>query len=146
MDLRARDWHSPARGQKPTGKSAKTFCVEDWRVVADSGKCIQCGACVVGRPQRALKLVLVTRGSAGALDAFATLSTAANSEENKEATTKIGISSVVSMRGSVGLCGYMLDLAAKGTYYLNCKMGQASISAIAFKGGEPRIRATCRYL
>ena len=83
---------------------------------------IRCGACLVGC-LRALKLVLVTRGSAGALDAFATLSTAANSEENKEATTKIGISSVVSMRGSVGLCGYMLDLAAKGTYYLNCKTG-----------------------
>jgi hypothetical protein len=33
-------------------------------------------------------------------------------------------------RGSVGLCGYVLDLAAKGTYYLNCKTGQASISAL----------------
>lgn len=33
------------------------------------------------------------RGSVGALDAFATLSTAANSEVNNEATTKIGISS-----------------------------------------------------
>jgi len=89
-----------------------------------------------------------TRGSSGALDAFATLSTAANSEVNKEATTKIGISSGVSMRGSVGLCGYVLDLAAKGTYYLNCKTGQASISAIAFKGSEQktRIRAVCGYL
>jgi hypothetical protein len=38
-----------------------------------------------------------TRGSAGALDAFATLSTAANSEVNKEATTKTRISS--------GFCG-----------------------------------------
>ena len=68
----------------------------------------------------------VARGSAGALDAFATISAAANSETNKEATTRIGISSGVSMRGSVGLCGYLLDLAAKGTYYLNCKTGQAS--------------------
>jgi len=58
----------------------------------------------------------VARGSAGALDAFATLSTAANSEVNKEATTKIWISSGVSMRGSVGLFSYVLDLAAKGTY------------------------------
>ncbi len=58
----------------------------------------------------------VARGSAGALDAFATLSTAANSEVNKGATTKIGISSGVSMRGSVGLFSYVLDLAAKGTY------------------------------
>jgi hypothetical protein len=33
----------------------------------------------------------VARGSAGALDAFATLSTAANSEVNKQATTKIVI-------------------------------------------------------
>ena len=40
------------------------------------------------------------------------------------------------MRGAVGLCGYVLDLAAKGTYYLNCKTGQESISAIAFKGSE----------
>jgi hypothetical protein len=52
------------------------------------------------------------------------------------------------MRGSVGLSGYVLDLAAKGTYYLNCKTGQASISAIAFKGSEQktRIRAVCGYL
>jgi exonuclease VII large subunit len=88
------------------------------------------------------------RRSAGALNVFATLSTAANSEVNKEATTKIGISSGVSMRGSVGLSGYLLDLAAKGTYYLNCKTGQASISAIVFKGSEQktRIRAVCGYL
>lgn len=87
------------------------------------------------------------RGSARALDDFATHSTAANSEVNKEATTKIGISSRVSMR-SVGLSGYVLDLAAKGTYYMNCKTGQASISAVAFKGSEQktRIRATCGYL
>jgi len=47
----------------------------------------------------------------------------------------------------VGLNGYVLDLAAKGTYYLNCKTGQASISAIALKGSEQktRIRATCGY-
>jgi len=32
----------------------------------------------------------------------------------------------------------VLDLAAKGTYYLNCKTGQASISAIAFKGSEQK--------
>ncbi len=88
------------------------------------------------------------RGSAGALDAFASLSTAANSEVNKEATTKIVISSGVSMRGSVCLGGYVLDLAAKGTYYLNCKTEQASISAIALKGSEQktRIRAVCGYL
>lgn len=59
----------------------------------------------------------VTRAAAGALDAFATLSTASNSEANKETTTKIGISSGVSMRGSVSLCGYILDLEAKGMYY-----------------------------
>jgi hypothetical protein len=90
----------------------------------------------------------VARGSAGALDAFATLSTTANSEVNKEATTKIGISSGLSTRGWVCLCGYVLDLAAKGIYYLNCKTGQASISAIAFKGSEQktRIRAVCGYL
>ena len=90
----------------------------------------------------------VARGSAGALDAFAALSTAANSEVNKEATTKIDISSGVSMRGSVCLCGYVLDLAAKETYYLNCKTGRASISTIAFKGSEQktRIRAVCGYL
>lgn len=90
----------------------------------------------------------VIRRSTEALDAFSTLSTAANSEVNKEATTKIGISSGVSMRGSVGLSGYVLELAATGTYYLNCKTGQASISAIAFKGSEQktRIRAVCAYL
>lgn len=50
----------------------------------------------------------VARGSAGALDAFATLSTAANSEVNKEATTKIWISSRVLHEGVGGpfwLCG-----------------------------------------
>ena len=90
----------------------------------------------------------VTRGSAGALDVFATLSTAANSEVNKEANTKIEISSGISMRGSVGLCGCVMDLAAKGTYYLNRKTGQASISAIAFKGSEQktRIRAVCVFV
>ena len=33
-------------------------------------------------------------------------------------------SSGVSMGGSVGLCGYVLDLAAKGMYYPNCKTGR----------------------
>ena len=90
----------------------------------------------------------VTRAAAGALDVFATLSTAANSEVNKETTTKIGISSGISMRGSVSLCGYVLDLAAKATYYLNCKTGQASMTAIAFKGSEQKtkVRAVCAYL
>jgi len=48
----------------------------------------------------------------------------------------------------VGLSGYVLDLEAKGTYYLNCKTRQASISAIAFKWSEQktRIRAVCGYL
>lgn len=57
----------------------------------------------------------VARAAAGALDVFATLSTAASSEVNKEITTKIGISSGISMRGSVSHCGYLLDLAAKAT-------------------------------
>jgi|WetSurMetagenome_2_1015567.scaffolds.fasta_scaffold37073_1 hypothetical protein len=38
------------------------------------------------------------------------------------------------MKGSVGLSGYVLDLAAKGTYYLNCKTEQASISGDCFQG------------
>jgi hypothetical protein len=63
----------------------------------------------------------VTRAAAGTLDVSATLSTAANSEVNKETMTKIGISSGTSMRGSVSHCGYLLDLAAKATYYLNYK-------------------------
>ena len=90
----------------------------------------------------------VTRAAAGALDAFATLSTASNSEANKETTTKIGISTGDSMRGSVSLCGYILDLEAKGMYYLNCKTGQASMTAITFKGSEQKtkIRAVCAYL
>lgn len=52
-----------------------------------------------------------------------------NSEVNKEITTKIGISSGTSVRGSVSHCGYLLDLEAKATYYLNCKTGQASMTA-----------------
>ena len=90
----------------------------------------------------------VSRAAAGALDVFATLSTAAGTEADRETTTKIGISSGVSMRGSVCLCGYVLDLAAKATYYLNCKTGQASMTAITFKGSEQktRVRATCGYL
>jgi len=89
-----------------------------------------------------------TRAAAGVLDIFATLSTAASSEVDKETTTKIGISSGVSMRGSVGLCDYVLDLAAKGTYYLNCKTGQASMTVITFKGNEQKtkVRAVCGYL
>jgi len=41
----------------------------------------------------------------------------------------------------------VLDLAFKGTYYLNCNTDQASISVIAFKGSEQktRIRAVCGY-
>ena len=66
----------------------------------------------------------VTGAGAAALDVFATLSTAASSEVNKETTTKIGISSGTSVRGSVSHCGYLLDLAAKATYYLNCKTGR----------------------
>jgi hypothetical protein len=90
----------------------------------------------------------VTRAAAGALDVFATLSTAASSEVDKETTTKIGISSGTSMRGSVSHCGYLLDLAAKATYYLNCKTGQASMTAITFKGSEQKtkVRAVCAYL
>jgi hypothetical protein len=90
----------------------------------------------------------VTRAAAGALDIFATLSTASNSEVNKEATTKVGINSGVFMRGSVSHCGYLLDLAAKGTYYLNGKTDQASMTAITFKGSEQKtkIRAVCAYL
>ncbi len=51
------------------------------------------------------------------------------------------------MRGSVGLCGYV-DLAAKGTYYLNLQDGAGSISGIAFKGSEEKMRimAVCGYL
>jgi hypothetical protein len=90
----------------------------------------------------------VTRAAAGALDVFATLSTAASSEVNKEATMKIGISSGVSMRGSVNYCGFLLDLGAKATYYLNCKTGQASMTEISFKGSEQKtkVRAVCAYL
>ena len=90
----------------------------------------------------------VSRAAAGALDVFATLSTATGTEVDRETTTKIGSSSGVSMRGSVCLCGYVLELAAKATYYLNCKTGQASISAIGFKGSEQKtkVRATCGYL
>ena len=90
----------------------------------------------------------VVRAAAGALDVFATLSTAAGTEADREATTKIGSSSGVSMRGSVCLCGYVLELAAKGTYYLNCKTGQASMTAISFKGSEQKtkVRAVCGYL
>jgi hypothetical protein len=42
----------------------------------------------------------------------------------------------------------MLELAAKATYYLNCKTGQASMMAIAFMRGEQKtkVRATCGYL
>jgi hypothetical protein len=92
--------------------------------------------------------VEITRAAAGALDVFATLSTAASSEVNKETTTKIGISTGISMRGSVSHCGFLLDLAAKATYYLNCKTGQASMTAIAFKGSEQKtkVRAACAYL
>jgi len=76
------------------------------------------------------------------------LVTAASSVVNKETTTKIGISSGTSMRGSVGHCGYLLDLAAKATYYLNSKTGQASMTAIAFKGSKQKtkVRAMCEEI
>ena len=62
--------------------------------------------------------------------------------------TKIGISSGTSMRGSVSHCSYLLDLAAKATYYLNCKTGQASMTAITFKGSEQKTKmmSVCAYL
>ena len=47
-------------------------------------------------------------------------------EAERETITNIGISSGISMMGSVCLCGYMLELEANATYYLNCKTGQAS--------------------
>lgn len=80
------------------------------------------------------------RAAAGAPDAFATQSTAASSKVNKEATTKIGISYAVSMRGSVSHCGHILDLTAQVTYYLDCKTGQDSMTAIAFKGSEQKTK------
>ena len=51
----------------------------------------------------------VSRAAAGALDVFATLSTAAGTEADRETTTKISSSSGVSMRGSVCSCGYVLS-------------------------------------
>jgi hypothetical protein len=43
---------------------------------------------------------------------------------------------------------FRLDQAAKGTYYLNCKTGQASMTAITFKGSEQKakVKAVCAYL
>lgn len=70
---------------------------------------------------------------------------AAGTEAERETTTRIGSSSGVSMRGGfVCLCGYLQELAAKGTYYLNGKTGPASKSAIGFKGSgrKPKVRAT----
>lgn len=86
--------------------------------------------------------------AAEALYVFTTLSTTNNSEVNKETTTKIGISTGTSMRESVSHCGYLMDLAAKVTYYLNRNTGQASMTAITFMGGEQKtkIRAVCAYL
>jgi hypothetical protein len=78
----------------------------------------------------------VTRAAAGALDVFATLSTAVSSEVNKEATTKRCISSGIYMMVSVCFCGCVLELAAKATWYFCCKEAQASISAISFKMSE----------
>ena len=54
---------------------------------------------------------------------FVAPSTAAGTDADKQTTTKISSSSGVFMRVSVCLCGYLLDLVAKGTYYLNCKTG-----------------------
>jgi hypothetical protein len=90
----------------------------------------------------------VARAAAVALDVFATLSTAVNTEVDKEATTKSGIIAGFSMRGSVCFCSYVLELAAKATCYLNCKTKQASITVITFKGREPmtKVRAVCGYL
>ena len=74
------------------------------------------------REEYAAELAVV-RAAAGALDVFATLSTAAGPETDRETTTKIGSSSGVSLRGSVCLSGYVLELAAKGTYYLKLQDG-----------------------
>ena len=90
----------------------------------------------------------VARESAWALDAFATLSTAANSDvniggHNQDWDQIRGFYEGVGR--PVWLCA---GPGAKGTYYLNCKTGQASISAISFKGSDQktRIRAVCGYL
>ena len=90
----------------------------------------------------------VSRAAAEALNVFATLSTAAGTEADRETTTKIGISFGVPVRDSVCFSGYVLELAAKGTYYLNCKTGQASMTAISFKESEQKtkVRATRGYL
>lgn len=82
----------------------------------------------------------VTRAEAGDLDVFAAMSTAANSEVNKEVTTKIGIRSGTSMRGFISHCGYLIDQAAKATYYLNCKTSPASMTTIDFKGREQKTK------
>jgi hypothetical protein len=81
--------------------------------------------------------------SAGALDVFATLSTAANSEVNKEATIKIGISSGVSLRGSVGLIGYVLDLADMS--HISLPVPQAR-SFIVSSGRDEKKRTDVEWL
>jgi hypothetical protein len=84
---------------------------------------------------------VVTAAAAVALDDFATLSTAANSEANKETKTNKGISLGISMREFVSHCGYLQDLAAEGTYYLNCKITSERAKAQIII--EPNISMMC---
>jgi hypothetical protein len=76
----------------------------------------------------------VARATAGALDVFAALSTAANSEVNQETTTKIGISSGISMRGSISHCGHLLDLAAKGDILSELQDGEGIYDSDRLQG------------
>jgi hypothetical protein len=70
----------------------------------------------------------------------------ANSEVNKETSTKVEISSEISMRGVGPPVQLSYRPGDQGAYYLNCKKWQAQ-SSIAFKGSEQktRIRAACVF-
>lgn len=86
----------------------------------------------------------VTKGSAGALAAFATLSPAANSEANKEATTRLDVSSRVSM--VIVLLAHCAGSGDRGDRALTARLGKASSSAITFKESEHKTRIKAMYL
>jgi hypothetical protein len=90
--------------------------------------------------------IRLDRASAAPINLFSTLSTANNSESDKDFSSyNLGNTTLL---GDTIYLEKELSLSTKDTYYLNIKTDQASTTTIAIRGDQSTtiIRAVCAYL